>query len=58
MRGNVNKSGYKIICLRNNGIKKTMYYHILVISNFIGSDPTKIINHIDGDKLNNNILNL
>ena len=54
----INNSGYKTVCLRFNNIKKTLYYHILVINNFIGYDENKIVNHKDGNKLNNAISNL
>ena len=54
-----NKSGYKNVSLSKNGIVKKYTIHQLVAQNFIGERPKGyIINHIDGNKLNNNHFNL
>lgn len=53
--------GYQIVCLRKNGIAKVFKVHRLVAFAFIPmaiSDGKPQINHIDGDKLNNNVWNL
>lgn len=55
--GYVNRYGYRRIELSKNGISKQYSEHRLVALTFLGeSDLT--VNHIDGDKLNNNIENL
>lgn len=45
--------GYSIVGLTKNGIRKTKLVHRLVAENFM-----PVINHIDGNKENNNIDNL
>lgn len=52
-------SGYQVIALVDRGISKRMLVHRLVALNFIGNPLNKPqVNHIDGDKLNNNVDNL
>lgn len=64
MKGKVTKDGYKEYCLTINGKKKSYLAHRLVYLTFNkineNSDTlqNKIINHIDGDKLNNKLENL
>lgn len=54
-----NKSGYKNVQLSKFGIVKHYHIHSLVAKHFIGERPDGyIINHIDGNKLNNNYKNL
>jgi len=54
------RSEYMGIQLNKNGKGKTFYIHRLVALSFLSSNDTitKIVNHKDGNKLNNNILNL
>jgi hypothetical protein len=53
------RAEYMGIQLNNNGKGKTFSIHRLVAIAFIKNDDiTKIVNHKDGNKLNNNILNL
>lgn len=55
----VNKYGYKRICLHKDGIGKTHSIHKIVFMSFKGRIiDNLVIDHIDGDKLNNNIDNL
>ena len=55
----IDKDGYYIINLHKNNIMKTYKVHRLVGENFIENKENKpYINHKDGNKLNNNILNL
>ena len=54
-----NKSGYNEYTLAQNGIKKNFKIHRLVGILFIPNEDKKPqINHIDGNKTNNNVNNL
>ena len=58
-RDGKNKSGYERISLSKEGIISKYKIHILVALYFIGERPEGyVINHIDGDKINNNVDNL
>lgn len=51
--------GYKQVTFSKNSIKKHPYIHVLVAMAFIGEIPNGFeVNHIDGNKLNNNVDNL
>jgi len=51
--------GYLFVCLSKNNKKFNKRIHQLVARNFIGKVPKeKEINHIDGNKYNNNLKNL
>lgn len=55
----VGKAGYKYLHLSKDGIKKTHKVHRLVALHFCNSwFEDAIVNHIDGDKLNNHFSNL
>lgn len=56
----VNKHGYYEVNLWKDNHGKTSQIHRLVFEAFKGSkiDSNKVINHIDGNKLNNNLENL
>lgn len=52
-------SGYKVINLYEKGSSIRVLLHRLVANTFIGEIPPKYtVNHIDGNKLNNNVNNL
>ena len=54
-----NSHGYKNIRLSLNGVSKVSKVHRLVALAFIPNPENhRIINHIDGDKCNNNVANL
>lgn len=58
LKGTINK-GYNRICLTKNGIEKNHFIHRLVIENFVREvKDNENIDHIDCNKLNNNINNL
>ena len=51
--------GYLYLNLKNNGIQKFCSVHRLVALNFIANPQNKPqVNHIDGNKQNNNVSNL
>lgn len=53
------RGGYLGVCLRKNGKSKNFYVHRLVAINFIeNKNNLPQVNHIDGNKLNNNVSNL
>lgn len=57
--GNDNGKGYKNVNITINGIHKRMYIHRLVAMLFIPNPENKPqVNHIDGNKWNNNVSNL
>jgi len=54
-----NNNGYAIVILRKNGKKLRKSIHRLVAEAFIPQQENKnIVNHIDGNKNNNNVNNL
>lgn len=59
LKGSIGENGYKYYRLSKDGKKKMFYAHRLVAEAFI-DNPTDlpVVNHIDGNKLNNNINNL
>lgn len=52
-------SGYKMIILKKDGKQKSLSVHRLVATHFLPNDDClEQVNHIDGNKLNNNLSNL
>lgn len=60
MKPKISKDGYYTIGLKtNDGVKKFFRVHRLVATMFIDNPSNKdIVNHIDGNKLNNSVDNL
>ncbi|QQO92523.1 HNH homing endonuclease [Staphylococcus phage Machias] len=60
LKTRINKNGYEDVQLYRNNKKHTRRIHRLVAENFIeNKDIDKnVVNHIDGNKLNNNLSNL
>lgn len=59
LKYSINPKGYAIVILCKNGITKTISVHRLVAIHFIENpNNLNVINHIDGNKINNNITNL
>ena len=57
----INTSGYKMVVLVKNNKRKSYYIHKLVAITFLNHKPCgmkQVINHIDFNKLNNNLNNL
>ena len=60
-KASISPQGYLRIILSSNGVKKTYGVHQLVAMSFLGHVPNGrliVVDHIDGDKLNNNLNNL
>lgn len=59
LKGSIGENGYKYYRLSKNNKKKMFYAHRLVAEYFL-SNPNNlpIVNHKDGNKLNNNVNNL
>lgn len=59
LKGSIGENGYKYYRLSKDGKKKMFYAHRLVAEAFLENlDNLPVVNHIDGDKLNNNVQNL
>lgn len=59
LKPSTDKDGYERVILTKNGIRKTYSVHKLVALAFIPNLKNKTtINHIDGNKKNNNVSNL
>lgn len=59
LKPKVDKCGYETIVLTKDGIRKNYTIHKLVALAYIPNPENKpTINHIDGNKLNNNVSNL
>lgn len=57
--GDVNNIGYHRVTLSNNNNRKRLFIHRLVAELFLDNpNNLKEVNHIDGNKSNNNITNL
>jgi len=55
----ISNKGYFIVNLYSNGVGKSLLIHRLVALAFLDNPQKKpCVNHIDGDKLNNHVLNL
>lgn len=55
---NPGSRGYQIVTLFENGKRYTRYVHRLVAIAFLGYKKGLVVNHIDGNKQNNNLYNL
>lgn len=59
LKGSIGENGYKYFRLSKNNKKKMFYCHRLVAEAFLNNDQNlPVVNHIDGNKLNNNVNNL
>jgi len=59
LKQTINRCGYSYVCLFKNGETKNVNIHSLVAKSFVsGRDEGLQINHIDGNKSNNNASNL
>ena len=57
--GKICKSGYRQVLINHKGFRKYYLIHRLVLSTFSKNTENKrTVNHIDGNKLNNNLSNL
>ena len=53
-----NKNGYLQVALNKNGKREMKYVHKIIASAFLENKTGIIVNHIDGNKENNNVTNL
>lgn len=59
IKGYIDKYGYRRVLLHVNGTRLKFFVHRLVANKFITNPNNKPqVNHIDGNKLNNNVSNL
>ncbi|MFF3146812.1 NUMOD4 domain-containing protein [Streptomyces sp. NPDC057927] len=59
LKGNIENHGYKMVDFRANSFRKRYLIHRLVAETFIPNPQNyKVVNHIDGNKLNNSLENL
>lgn len=58
LKPSVRKDGYVQYNLRKKGIRKIMLGHRIVAQSFLDESKKKFVNHINGNKTDNNILNL
>lgn len=59
LKGSIGENGYKYYRLSKNNTKKMFYAHRLVATHFIDNPLNlEVVNHKDGNKLNNNYQNL
>lgn len=58
LKAHVNNSGYYYLTLYRDTIPKKYTIHRLVASNFLDKESFNVVNHIDGNTLNNNVNNL
>lgn len=58
MKQQTMKNGYKQVSLMKDGEKHVLYVHRLVANNYLAISFGEVVNHIDGNKQNNNATNL
>jgi hypothetical protein len=59
LKPSCSRGGYEKVNLRSNGVQKSAKIHRLVAENFIPNDDySKVVNHKDGNKINNSVTNL
>ena len=59
IKGGFFSNGYKFACLRKNGCSRNHLIHRLVAEAFIDNPGNlPVVNHIDGDRVNNQVTNL
>lgn len=54
----INHNGYKAVYLQKKSHRRRYKVHRLVMLAFVGYEPEYEVNHIDGNKFNNNLENL
>jgi len=58
LKGSTDKYGYITYRIALDGIKKHLKGHRMMLNAWVGEQPEMSVNHLDGDKKNNNLSNL
>ncbi|MDE5770896.1 MAG: HNH endonuclease [Ruminococcus sp.] len=58
LAGSVDRYGYRTYRVNVNGVKKHLKAHRMMLNAWTGENPNLVVNHKDGNKLNNSITNL
>lgn len=58
LKGSIDKYGYSTYRITVDGIKKHLKGHRMMMNAWIGSNDNLVVNHMDGNKRNNNLDNL
>ena len=59
IKGGKFSNGYEFVCLRKDGVNHNCLKHRIIAESFLPNpNNLPIVNHIDGDKQNNNVNNL
>lgn len=58
LKAGMNNKGYQIVVLTKNNKRTTKTVHRLVLKTFSPNNDNYLVNHIDGNKLNNKLSNL
>lgn len=58
LKPGLNNTGYLSVKLSDNGLQKTYPIHRLVAIHFLDKGDYNVVNHKDGNKINNNVYNL
>lgn len=58
LKGSTDRYGYKTYRITVDGKKKHLKAHRMMLNTWVGEKPYLVVNHLDGDKKNNDLNNL